>query len=150
MHCNHWTFVLCLRDSECVWFSKRCNSDLTCVVLFGACIEGVLLRDKWALSASHNILIFLDKHTGNLCEQVNELFMCNISRLYHREMFPNLVHCPPRQHLVLPETHRHTVNKCWNKTKVVGLNCKKILFQSFYLSVSLHYLWNVLAISEWR
>lgn len=25
---------------------ERCFPDVTCVVLFGACIEGVLLRDK--------------------------------------------------------------------------------------------------------
>uniref|UniRef100_A0A8C2BAI5 Solute carrier family 12 member 7b n=1 Tax=Cyprinus carpio TaxID=7962 RepID=A0A8C2BAI5_CYPCA len=35
----------------------QCNSDLSCVVMFGACIEGVLLRDKFGDSVKGNLVI---------------------------------------------------------------------------------------------
>lgn len=45
---NAFCILFCIKLSvdTLIYSPKHCIPDITCVVLFGACIEGVLLRDK--------------------------------------------------------------------------------------------------------
>lgn len=38
-------------------FPDILSTDMSCVVLFGACIEGVVLRDKWVKLIRANLLL---------------------------------------------------------------------------------------------
>ena len=54
-HAFTWSLHATLLPQDCLFLDF--NSDLSCIVLFGACIEGVVLRDKYVGVLLHEMTI---------------------------------------------------------------------------------------------
>lgn len=53
--CISWSLHATLLLQDCLFLDL--NSDLSCIVLFGACIEGVVLRDKYVGFSLHEMTV---------------------------------------------------------------------------------------------
>lgn len=54
-HVSTWSLHATLLPQDCLFLDF--NSDLSCIVLFGACIEGVVLRDKYVGFLLHEMTV---------------------------------------------------------------------------------------------